>query len=195
MLGLRAKEVKAEALTSGLRIVLTADKTIKKEGYQITEEDHILLLKAADEVGVLYGVFHILRQIAQELSLAGYEMLCNPDHPFRMVNHWDNMDGSIERGYSGKSFFFKDAEILINQRTADYARMMASIGVNAVVINNVNVIEEASWLITDRYLETLSAMAELFSGYGMKLFLSIDFAAAMNRFHRCWAVYEIPTRY
>lgn len=180
MLGIHAREVMAEDLTSGLKIVLAEDKAIKKEGYQITEADKILILKVTDEAGVLYGVFHILRQIALEISLTGYQILCNPDNQLRIMNHWDNMDGSIERGYSGRSFFFKNAQILVNQRTVDYARMMSSIGVNAVVINNVNVLDEASWLITDRYIEKLSAMADLFSGYGIKLFLSIDFAATIT---------------
>ena len=94
-----------------------------------------------------------------------------------MLDHWDNTDGSIERGYSGRSFFFKDGEILINERTHDYARLIASVGINSVVINNVNVDERAALFITDTYFEKLRRLSELFDDYGIKLFISIDYAA------------------
>lgn len=100
--------------------------------------------------------------------------------PLRMMNHWDNMDGSIERGYSGKSFFFEDDDILVNDRTITYARLMASIGINAVVINNVNVKGCATWLVTEKYFAKLKSLSEVFAGYGIKLYLSLNFAASME---------------
>lgn len=153
---------------------------VKKEGYRIREQQGKLTLSAADENGLLYGAFHILRLIAMEKPLAGADILLNPDNPLRMYNHWDNMDGSIERGYSGKSFFFEGNEILVNDRTADYARFATSIGINGVVINNVNVKDAATWLITDRYFGKLSEMSEIFAGYGIKLYLSLNFAAPLE---------------
>ena len=100
--------------------------------------------------------------------------------PLRMMNHWDNMDGSIERGYSGESFFYKDYEILWDERLEHYTRMMASIGINGIVINNVNVHEKETYLITDTYLQKVKQYADLFQRYGIKLYTSVNFAAPME---------------
>lgn len=153
---------------------------IKEEGYLLKEVDSTLTLSARDEKGALYGVFHILRMVAMEKSLKGMDALVNPDNPLRMYNHWDNMDGSIERGYSGNSFFFVNNEVVVDDRTVDYARFVASIGINGVVINNVNVKNCATWLITDRYFEKVAQMAEIFAGYGIKFFLSLNYAATIE---------------
>ena len=96
------------------------------------------------------------------------------------MNHWDDMDGSIERGYSGRSFFYDDYKILYNDRTEMYARLMASIGINAIVINNVNVHEKETYLITDVYLKQVKQYTDLFARYGIRLFMSVNFAAPME---------------
>ena len=161
-------------------LVLRRNRQIKAEGYYLYGNKERLVLEAADENGVLYGIFHILRMIAMLKPLAGVDVLCEPDNPLRMYNHWDNMDGSIERGYSGNSFFFEKGDIIIDERTEDYARMAASIGINGVVINNVNVKNEATWLITDLYFKKVSQMAEIFKKYGIKFYLSLNFAAPLE---------------
>ncbi len=153
---------------------------IREEGYRIEEANGLLTLSAVDENGLLYGIFHILRVVATEGSLTGISVLVNPDNPLRMYNHWDNMDGSIERGYSGRSFFFEDNQITVDERIVDYARMAASIGINGVVINNVNVKNAATYLITDRYFDKAARLAEIFAGYGIKFFLSLNFAAPIE---------------
>ena len=163
-----------------LIIEKSEDAQIKEEGYLLKEVDGTLTLSARDEKGALYGVFHILRVVAMEKSLKGMDALVNPDNPLRMYNHWDNMDGSIERGYSGNSFFFVNNEVVVDERTVDYARFVASIGINGVVINNVNVKNCATWLITDRYFEKVAQMAEIFAGYGIKFFLSLNYAATIE---------------
>lgn len=167
-----------ETATGGLHIVRKSE--IPAEGYEISNDDEGFKLSASDENGLLYGVFHILRNIAMNKRLTGEKISCKPDNPLRMLNHWDNMDGSIERGYSGESFFFKDGEIILDERTRDYAKMVASIGINGIVINNVNVKNEASFFITERYFEKLKAMSEIFAGYGIKLFLSLNFASPIE---------------
>ncbi|MBQ8315400.1 MAG: alpha-glucuronidase, partial [Lachnospiraceae bacterium] len=103
-----------------------------------------------------------------------------PDNPLRMMNHWDNMDNSIERGYSGESFFFVNNEVVVNDRTREYARLCASVGINASVINNVNVKNAATYLITPRYEKELKEMSEIFAEYGVDLYLSLNFAAPME---------------
>lgn len=151
-----------------------------KGSYHLLRTERWLLIEAEEESGLLYGVFHLLRLLATNTDITKLSMKKIPDQPLRMYNHWDNMDGSIERGYSGTSFFFENNEIILNERTKDYARFMASIGINGVVINNVNVKNAATYLITDRYLDEVSKLSELFDGYGIRLFLSLNYAAPIE---------------
>ncbi len=137
-------------------------------------------LTAHDVRGLLYGVFYLLRLVATGKSLADLKLTCIPSNPLRMLNHWDNMDGSIERGYAGQSFFFADDQVLVNDRTRAYARLVSSVGINAVVINNVNVKNAATYLITDRYFDKVKALSEIFAVYGISLYLSLNFAAPME---------------
>lgn len=178
MLGGSVTLVHAGAMREG--VLVSCRQEIPAEGYRIREADGILQVEAADGPGVLYGIFHVLRLVAMEKPMRGIDVTCRPDNPLRMYNHWDNMDGSIERGYSGNSFFFEDNRVLVNRRTRDYCRLAASVGINGVVINNVNVKEAASWLITERYLGQVKKMAALFAEYGIRLFLSLNFAAPIE---------------
>ena len=134
--------VLSEDTNSG--IVIRKDDTVKKQGYALKGSRAGIVLRASDENGVLYGIFHIIREISTQQSLYQTDIICEPDNPLRMFNHWDNMDNSIERGYSGESFFFENGEIIISDRIRDYARLVASVGINGVVINNVNVKEHAT---------------------------------------------------
>lgn len=179
MLGIEPVLVDGNAQDKGL-IIKRCDDTVKAEGYRIKAENGRLTLEAPDENGMLYGIFHLLRVIAMQKSLGDICVLCQPDNPMRMYNHWDNMDGSIERGYSGRSFFFEKGEITIDERITDYARMVASVGINGVVINNVNVKNEATWLITDRYFEKVATLSKIFAEYGIKLYLSLNYAAPIE---------------
>lgn len=177
-----------ETIKKGLILKLISNNSLensiyselKNEGYSIQQKEGIVLVQARSERGLLYGSFDIIRRIAQADPIQGLDIIQNPKNNIRILNHWDNIDGSIERGYAGKSFFFKDGEVLVNSRTKDYARLIASIGINAVVINNVNVRGAATELVTDRYLDKLRNMAELFEGYGIKLYLSANFAAPIE---------------
>ena len=178
MLSVKPEIILDNLTDAGLQI--NKKDTIPEEGYQIEEFQDVVTLYASDEKGMLYGVFAILRLISMEKPLKGIRITEQPDNPFRMYNHWDNMNGSIERGYSGKSFFFENEDVVVNERTGDYCRLVASVGINAVVINNVNVVGPATYLITDRYMDKVKEMADLFAGYGVKLFLSLNFAAAIE---------------
>jgi alpha-glucuronidase len=178
MLGVTAEVTGKDAEAKGL--VLKKCDELPKESYSIKEEGGKLTLMAGDENGLLYGVFHLLRQISMEKTLSGMNVTCKPDNPLRMYNHWDNMDGSIERGYSGNSFFFVKNDIVIDERTRDYARLVASVGINGVVINNVNVKQAASWLISDRFFEKVAELSNIFADYGIKFFLSLNYAATIE---------------
>lgn len=151
-----------------------------EEGFCIKSESNKVIIEGKTESSILYGVFHLIRMILEDKNLDNINIIEIPQNPLRMLNHWDNSDGSIERGYSGNSFFFKNGEIIINDRTKDYARLISSIGINAVVINNVNVKNEAVEFITEKYLPRLKQLSDLFNEYGIKLFLSLDFAAPMD---------------
>lgn len=161
-------------------IRLLIKEGLKAEGYHIFEEKGVITVEAPDANGILYGAFELIRQLRLGKNLEGMELTKEPAMPLRMLNHWDNMDGSIERGYSGNSFFFENNEILVTDRIVTYARLLASVGINASVINNVNVKDSATWLITDRYFERLSRLSEIFSRYGIKLFLSLNYAAPIE---------------
>jgi len=153
---------------------------VSGEGYRISQSDKTVRIEAGTEQGLLYGCFDLIRRIGQGISVRGLNIYEKPKNNIRMLNHWDNMDGSIERGYSGRSFFFENDEILINERIKDYARLIASVGINATVINNVNVHGAATELITERYLGKLKILADIFAGYGIKLYLSANFAAPVE---------------
>lgn len=156
------------------------EDTFLDESYQITYKKGNIEISSASEVGILYGVFSFLRNLQLGKSLQDMNLFEKPSNPLRMLNHWDNMDQSIERGYAGDSIFFQNNEIIINERTYDYARLCASIGINGIAINNVNVKDAATYLITDRYLDKLTILSSIFTSYGIKLFLSINFAAPVD---------------
>ncbi|MBQ9767981.1 MAG: alpha-glucuronidase [Lachnospiraceae bacterium] len=172
--------VKTGPLEQGLVIKKETTSPDLEGAYRLVEKSGKLTLLAGEESGVLYGVFHVLRIIATEKSLQGADEKKSPSQPLRMMNHWDNMDGSIERGYSGRSFYFRNNEFFIDERTRDFARFMASIGINGIVINNVNVKDAATYLITERYFDKVAELSRLFAEYGIKLYLSLNFASPLE---------------
>lgn len=163
-----------------LCLIKCAREDLGQEGYEILEREGTVTISSQGDQGLLYGAFACIRLLQQEKSLKGISIKRVPDAPYRMLNHWDNMDGSIERGYSGNSFFFQDEEVLVNDRTRAYARLVSSVGINGVVINNVNVKGNATKLIDPDYGSRLQEMAGIFSDYGIRLYLSVNFAAPME---------------
>lgn len=157
---------------------LNGEGFIIKTGKQPGEE--YILLAGRSEQGILYGVYRFLRLIQMEQEINDLNIREEPVNPLRMINHWDNMDGSIERGYAGRSIFYANNRMTRNlQRVRDYARLLASIGINSIVINNVNVHQEETRLIDDR-LDLVKKLAKIFRNYGIKVFLSINFAAPIQ---------------
>ncbi len=165
---------------NGIVIALDEEADLDQEGYTLKEKNGLITVTGGSQKGVLYGVFALIRNTIVKQDLNNINIYSVPSNPLRFINHWDNIDGSIERGYSGNSFFFENAQVIINERTVDYARLMASIGINSVVINNVNVLGQAKELITERYYEKISEIALIFRQYGIRLFLSLNYAAPMN---------------
>ncbi|HVQ93130.1 MAG TPA: alpha-glucuronidase [Mycobacteriales bacterium] len=150
------------------------------EGFALVGDGRTAVITAGTERGLLYGYFHAVRLGA---ALWGdLVVVQEPAQPIRMVNNWDNMSagehlGSVERGYAGDSIFFRDGAVVPDRgRIADYARLLASVGVNALSINNVNVHPAAARLLTD-HLDDVADLARILRGFGIALFLSVNFAA------------------
>ncbi|WP_245599873.1 alpha-glucuronidase family glycosyl hydrolase [Paenibacillus harenae] len=166
------------------QMVVSGAAALGDEGYVIRtlkgekgEPDRIAVIGASDR-GALYGVFHLIRIMQMREPIDELYIAESPASGLRMINQWDNMDGSIERGYAGKSFFYRNNGFVEDfARIRDYARLLASAGINAIAINNVNVHREETKLITAEYEQTLSKMADVLGAYGIKLFLSINFAS------------------
>ncbi|MFS8199639.1 alpha-glucuronidase family glycosyl hydrolase [Streptomyces sp. CWNU-52B] len=135
-----------------------------------------ILIAGRTERGVLSGVFHFIRQVQLGTPLAKVSSRQNPAVGLRMMNHWDNRDGSIERGYAGTTVFGWDDLPEISDRHVDYARAMASIGINASVINNVNADAD---FVTGGMLDKLAPLAALFHSWGISLWLSVNYASPL----------------
>ena len=178
--GILSDEVVENEGAEDITLSIVRDESVSKEGYKLYGTDKKAEILASDENGALYGVFELLRQLSCGKKLAEINMEKKPANPLRMMNHWDNMDGSIERGYSGESFFFENREIVVDERTRDYARFMASVGINGIVINNVNVKDSATYLITDRYFDKVKELSDVFADYGIKTYLSLNFASPIE---------------
>ncbi|CAM3594205.1 MULTISPECIES: alpha-glucuronidase family glycosyl hydrolase [Paenibacillus] len=140
-----------------------------------------VILIGGSEKGLLYGVFHLLRLVAAHEPLTAWNVTEEPVNRLRMINQWDNADGSIERGYAGRSIFYRDGRFTEDlTRVKDYARLLSSVGINAISINNVNVHEIETRFITREYLPQVAQIASVFRRYGITLYLSINFAAPLH---------------
>lgn len=157
-------------------LAIVNDSFLGEEGYKISGQFPDYKIEGNTNNALLFGTFRLiaLYRMSNNKVINVTEV---PKNPLRMLNHWDNMDGSIERGYSGNSFFFENNDLVINERTRDYARIVSSLGYNGVVINNVNVKDAACDLINERFIDKVRSLSDLFSSYGVKLYLSLNYAA------------------
>lgn len=129
------------------------------------------------ETGVLYGAFHLLRLLQTQRDVRVLDVAERPVNELRLANHWDNLDRSVERGYSGPSIFRWDELPHLRHRYTDYARALASVGMNGAVVNNVNA--NAQFLSSDM-LDGLAALAGALREWGVTLHLSADFASPIE---------------
>ena len=148
------------------------------DGYWITRAKihghRCIVIAGADERGVLYGVFGLLGRIARGESIPANEVQ-QPSAPIRWVNQWDNLDGRIERGYGGPSIFFADGKVRDDlTRAGEYARLLASVGINGCTINNVNA---APGVLEESFLPQVRRIAEVFRPWGVQLSLSVDLSS------------------
>jgi alpha-glucuronidase len=148
----------------------------ESEGYIIKVNHERIILAGGNERGVLYGMYRFLFLLATGGLFIGSKISEAPVSPFRIINHWDNLDGSVERGYAGNSLFFKNNKLDYDSpRVRDYARLLVSTGINCISINNVNVKGSAKQLITENSLSELQRLTSLLRPFGINLLLSINF--------------------
>jgi alpha-glucuronidase len=126
--------------------------------------------------GALYGAFHLLRLLQTGSAIDAIDLAERPRVQLRLLNHWDNLDGSVERGYAGRSLWH-ELPRRISPRYIDYARANASVGINGAVINNVNADVR---ILTPEYLVKVAALADVWRPYGVRMYLSANFAAPLR---------------
>lgn len=154
---------------------LTTVPNLKGDGFWLDTTGGDVLILGQNERGALYGTFEYLSLLAQGNFSTGLAYASNPNQPVRWINSWDNLDGSIERGYAGASIFFADGVVKDDlTRVAQYARLAASIGINGIVINNVNA--DANLLNTTN-IAGLGRIADVMRPYGVQAGISLNFAS------------------
>ena len=152
------------------------------EGYLIRSArlhgHRVTLIAANGDLGLLYGSFHLLRLMQTRQPLAQLKVRESPGVQQRVLDHWDNLDGTVERGYAGASIWdWQTLPDYLAPRYQDYARACASIGINGAVLNNVNA---NALSLTPEYLSKAAALARVLRPYGIKVYLSARFSAPME---------------
>jgi len=153
-------------------------KSLGPDGYRIRTVRGVVVIASSTDIGALYGTFHFFRLLQTEQPLDNLQLDQAPRLNFRVLNHWDNLDGSIERGYAGNSLWnWSELPERIDPRLTDYARANASIGINGSVLNNVNANAQ---ILTPEYLDKVAAIANVFRPYGIRVYLAARFSAPMD---------------
>ncbi|KAF1716384.1 alpha-glucuronidase [Pseudoxanthomonas yeongjuensis] len=152
------------------------------EGYLIRsvaiDGHRTTVIAAREDIGALYGAFHFLRLVQTGQSLAKLDVRESPRLKLRVLNHWDNLDGHVERGYAGASIWdWHKLPDYLDPRYTEYARANASLGINGSVLNNVN---SNALSLTPMYLQKAAALAGVFRPYGIRVFLSARFSAPIE---------------
>ncbi|WP_434404955.1 alpha-glucuronidase family glycosyl hydrolase [Sphingobium sp. DN12] len=167
-----AQQDKPSVPTDGLGADGYAIRTMTVAGKPVT------VIAGATDVGVLHGAYAWLRLARTGAALDRIDMRSAPRIGLRLLNHWDNLDGTVERGYAGQSIWdwwrLPDYK---GPRYTDYARANASLGINGTVLNNVNAKSDS---LTAAYIAKAAALADLFRPYGIKVYLSVKWTAPME---------------
>lgn len=155
-----------------------AHRRLGKEGYMIHASGGKTVLEATTEQGLLYATYHLLRLQAEGADCTHLDIQEKPAFDVRILNHWDNLDGTIERGYAGRSLWkWEELSDSVSARYREYARANASVGINGTVLNNVNASPE---ILSREYLEKVQKLADIFRPYGIKVYLSVNFASPIQ---------------
>ena len=157
-------------------------RRLGRQGYVIRTLElrgrHVTVIAGNTDVGVLYGVFRFLRQMQTRQPLEPLAIASRPKIRRRVLDFWDNLNGSVERGYAGDSIWkWRELPTYLSPRYTDFARACASVGINGVVLNNVNA---SPWILTPLYLTKVAALAKVLRPYGIRVYLSVPFSAPIT---------------
>ena len=194
--------VKGTAMTElqtywqGGPVVLKRQKGLAQDGYTIKSQGGKTVITAGNDAGLLYGAYHLLRlqqtllsekgkgkseEFAAALQEMKFDIKEEPAYDLRILNHWDNPNGTVERGFAGHSIFWREKGKVTSEEFAAamkmYARANASIGINGTVLNNVNAKPE---MLSTESLEKTKEIADLLRPYGIRVYLSINFASPIK---------------
>ena len=151
---------------------LVPDGTLLADGYWLRTAGRHVVIAGESERGVLYGTFALLRMMALGQPLTSFAVKAGPYAPIRWVNEWNNIDGSIERGYGGRSIFWDGGHIREDLgRVNEYGRLLASLGVNGISINNVNA---NPLVLSPDFVPQVARVADVLRPWGVRLALAID---------------------
>lgn len=168
----RGGKVSLQLMANGKYLALGRD------AYTITSEDGVIRLRSLSETGLLYAAYHLLRLQACGNDCTTPDICERPLNDIRILNHWDNPDGTIERGYAGRSLWkWNELPATLSPRYKEYARANASVGINGTVLNNVNASPD---VLSSENLTKVKALADIFRPYGIKVYLSVNFATPMK---------------
>lgn len=157
-------------------------KAVGDEGFVIVQtrikNKPCIAIAGNKDIGVLYGTFHFIRLLQTQQRIENIAIASAPAIKHRILNHWDNLDRTVERGYAGFSLWdWHRLPGYIDQRYIDYARANASIGINGTVLTNVNANAQ---VLTEPYLKKVAALANVFRPYGIKVYLTARFSAPVE---------------
>ncbi|KAH8724972.1 glycoside hydrolase superfamily [Phaeosphaeriaceae sp. PMI808] len=153
---------------------LKEGEALEEDGFFLSTQGEKVIIVGQNARGALYGAFEYLSRLAQG-NFATTASVHNPQAKIRWANEWDNLDGSIERGYAGPSIFFQGGFVVNNlTRVAEYARLLASVRINGIIINNVNANAQ---LLNTRNMEGLGRVADVMRPYGIQVGISLNFAS------------------
>lgn len=167
-------------------VISPANKQVKaadlavlgNEGFIIKSKTGSTFITANTETGLLYGTFHYLRLLQTGQQVTHLNIISTPRLRLRLLNHWDNLNRTVERGYAGFSIWnWHTLPGYTDQRYIDYARANASIGINGTVLTNVNA---NATVLTPTYLQKVKALADVFRPYGIKVYLTARFSAPIE---------------
>src|SRR5665213_1710270 len=158
---------------ASVTLTIKKDKALKNDGFRLAKNS----VQANTDAGILYGVYELLRR--QQTGEPINNEADNPSYEVRILDHWDNLNGTIERGYAGNSIFWrKDDPFTVTERDKtlwqEYARANASIGINASVLDNVNA---SPLILSGDYLNRAKDIANVLRPYGIKVYLAVNFAS------------------
>ena len=146
--------------------------------FTLDSKKHVTVITANGDAGILYGIFHFLRMMQTHQAISNLRLTSTPRIQNRILDHWDNLNRTVERGYAGASIW--NWHLLpgyIDKRYIDYARANASIGINGTVLTNVNA---NALVLTKDYLIKVKALADVFRNYNIKVYLTARFSAPID---------------